>query len=185
MTINSTVSAELYKLQQTSGFIELFTLDATTISGGSIYRFTNHPDSVGGGLTYSGVTYQPFPISTSGWEYSNTGGTIARPSISISNVNKTILSAVINLGDLVGAKFTRIRTYAKFLDGAANANTSAYIGPDVYYINQLTYMDNEIITFELANSLDRMGMLFPRRLVLKDPSVKNLYAPGVSRTRIR
>lgn len=185
MTVNSTLAPELYKLQQTSPYIELYTLNASNITGGAIYNLTNHPDNTGGGLIFAGTTYQPFPIITGGWEYNTGDGALARPTLTVSNANKTILNAIINLGDLVGAKLTRIRTYEKFLDTGSSPNSSAYIGPDVYYINQLTYMDNETITFELSNSLDRMGMLFPRRQILKDVSVKNLYAPGISRTRFR
>lgn len=184
MTINSSLAPELAKLQQTSAYVELYTLDSTNIVGGQVYRFTNFANSSGGGSTFGGVTYQPFPISTSGWDFSSSGA-LPRPTVTVSNVQKTLLSAVINLGDLVGAKFTRIRTYEKFLDTGSTPNSSAYLGPDTYYIEEMSYMDSTMISFTLSNALDRMGMKFPGRQVLKDQSVKHLYAPGVSRTRFR
>jgi lambda family phage minor tail protein L len=183
MTTNANLARDQNQLQQTSPFVELFILDSTNIPGGQIYRITNYASSLGPPV-FGGVSYQPFPITTSGWDFSTTGA-MCRPTVTISNVDKTFLSAVINLGDLVSASFTRIRTKEKFLDTGATPDPFAYYGPDKYIINDLTYQDNTIITFTLANILDRMGMRFPGRQILKDPSVNNLYAPGVSRTRIR
>lgn len=183
MTINSSLAAEYAKLQSTSPHIELYILDSSNISGGQVYRFTNFSDASGSGATFGGVTYQPFPVVTSGWDFSTTGAT-ARPSISVSNVKKTILAAVIGLGDLVGASFTRIVTREKFLDTGSNPNSTAY-QIYKYVVEEMTYLDSSMISFTLANVLDRGNMRFPGRQVLKDQSAKNLYAPGVSRTRFR
>ncbi len=112
-----TPSSDLNNLNQTSPFVELFTLDATAL-GGSVYRFTNHPSESGGPLSFGGQLYQPLPITSSGWDFTSTG-TPPKPTLTVSNVNRTLLADVIGLGDLVGAKVTRIRTYAKYLDAAS------------------------------------------------------------------
>lgn len=116
--------ADLQNLHQTTGFVELYTLDCTNL-GGSVYRFTNTPAS-SGSVTFGSDVYQVLPIQSSDWEFSSTANT-PKPKLTVSNVNKTLLSAVVSLGDLVGATVTRIRTFAKYLDdGTARYNMLNY-----------------------------------------------------------
>ena len=168
---------DLQQRHQTSPFVELFTLDCTPL-GGSVYRFTNYPSASGGALTFGGYSYTPLPIISSGWDFSSTG-TPPKPTLTISNANKSFLGVVLTLGDIVGAKVTRIRTYAKYLNGEPTADSSKYIGPEVFVVEQKTGHNNEFIQWQLTSILDRFGMKLPRRQVLKDRGF-----PGVSRTRI-
>lgn len=48
--------ADLQNLNQSSGFVELFTLDCSAI-GGTVYRFTNHPNPDGGPLVFGGCVF--------------------------------------------------------------------------------------------------------------------------------
>ena len=174
----TTPTNELAKLDQTSGFIELYVMDCTAIGGG-VFRFTNNLTAAGGNLVFGGNTYVALPIHTSGWDF-NSAGTTPKPTLAVSNVNKTLLNYVVALGDLVGAKVTRYRTYEKFLDTGSAPDSSKYVGPDVYIIEQKTSHNKNIISWQLTSILDRMGMKIPRRQILKDKGF-----PGVSRTRIR
>lgn len=106
---------DLQDLNQTSGFVELFSLDTTPL-GGSVYNFTNSTSSTGN-IVFNGVTYSCLPITSDGWDFTSTGAP-PKPTLTVSNVSKTLLAAVISLGDLVGSKVQRIRTYAKYLDAA-------------------------------------------------------------------
>lgn len=110
------IQREINKLYNDSELIELFVLDATAF-GGPLFRFTNNPGPSGAGVVFNGNTYTPIPITATGFDITSTG-TLPTPSITISNVNKVIQSAVISFGDLIGAKLTRSRTYGKFLDAA-------------------------------------------------------------------
>jgi len=172
----TTPHADLQVRHQTSGFVELFKLDATAL-GGSVYRFTNTPAGPSG-VVFGGVTYTPIPIKCEGWDFTSTGAP-PKPTLTISNVTRTLLSTVISLGDLVGATVTRTRTYAKYLDTGSSPDSSKYIGPEVYIVEQKTGHNNEFIQWQLTSILDRLGMKLPRRQVLKDKGF-----PGVSRTRI-
>jgi lambda family phage minor tail protein L len=174
----TTPSTDLANLNQTSGFIELYTLDASAL-GGSVYYFTSNVNASGGALVFGGTTYAALPIATTGWDFTS-AGTTPKPVLSVSNVNKTLLSAVVSLGDLVGAKVTRIRTYEKYLDAGSSPDSSKFIGPDVYVIEQKTAHNKNTISWQMTSILDRMGMKLPRRQVLKDKGF-----PGVSRTRLR
>lgn len=111
----ATPYVELQELHQTSPFVELFTLDLTAL-GGSVYRFTNHPNG-SNAVVFNGMTYSPIPIKSEGWDFSSTGAP-PKPTLTVSNVSRTLLADVIGLGDLVGAKVTRVRTFAKHLDAA-------------------------------------------------------------------
>lgn len=180
--LQANIQAEINKLYQASGYVELYTVDASAF-GGTIYRFTNTPSEAGGGLTFNGITYQPIPIYASGFDTTSTG-TMPTPVLTISNVAKTLQAAVATLGDLVGAKVTRIRTYEKFLDTGATPNVAAFIGPESWIISQKIIHNSTSIQWSLSTALDKMGFRFGRQ-VLKDQSAKNLYAPGCARTRVR
>lgn len=179
--LQSNIQGEINKLHNTSGYIELYKLDASAF-GGQIYFFTNQVSASGGSISFAGQAYTPLPIFGQGFDVTSSG-TMPKPTISIGNVNKTLLGAVISLGDLVGAKVTRIRTYEKFLDDGATPNSAAYIGPETWIIEQKIQHDKNVISWQLTTQLDRLGFKFGRQ-VLKDPSVKNLYCPGVARTRV-
>lgn len=172
----TTPHADLRELNQTSGLIELYTLDCTNI-GGNVYHFTSNVSASGSSVSFGGVTYAALPVTTGGWDFSSTGSP-PKPSLTVSNVNKTFLYIVITLGDLVGAYVTRVRTFEKYLDGGATPDSSKKIGPDVYVIEQKTSHDNTAITWQMTSIIDRMGTMLPRRQVLKDKGF-----PGVSRTR--
>jgi len=164
---------ELQQLNQTSPLIELFILDLTRL-GGSIYRFTND----GAPVVHAGHTYQSIPIKCEGWDFTSTGAP-PQPTVTVSNVSRTLLADVIGLGDLVGATFTRVRIYAKHLDGAEFEDPTRIIGPEVYIIDRKTGHNKNFIQFQLSSVIDRFGIRLPRRQILKDKGF-----PGVSRTRI-
>ena len=181
-TLQSNIQGEINKLQNTAAYVELFKLDASHF-GGTTYYFTNNASTSGGAVVMSGQAYQPIPIQATGFDVTSSG-TLPKPSLVISNVHATLLSAVLGLGDLVGAYLTRIRTYEKFLDAGATPNPSAFIGPEKWLIEQMTERTGNSIQWALTTTIDRMAYKAGRQ-VLKDLSVKNLYAPGVSRNRTR
>lgn len=174
----TTPNADLQNLSQTSGFIELFQLDCTPI-GGPIYYFTTSVSSDGSPLLFGGNSYSPMPIATTGWDFTS-AGTSPKPTITISNVAKTLMASVVTLGDIVGAKVIRIRTYAKYLDNGSSPDSTKYLGPDTYVVEMKTMHDNTQISWQLSSIIDRMGLMLPRRQVLKDKGF-----PGVGRTRIK
>ena len=174
----TTIQTDLVELNQTSGFIELYELDATVLGGG-IWHFTNNVDVNGNSVLFGNTFYMALPIKTEGWDFTSTGQT-PKPTLTVSNVNKTLLGAVSTLGDLVGAKLTRYRTYEKYLASGSSPDGSKYIGPDVYLIEQKVGHNKNFITWQMTSIIDRMGMKLPRRQVLKDKGFV-----GVARTRIR
>lgn len=175
------VTPELQKLSQGSAWVELYTLDATAF-GGSVYNFCNQVNTTGGNVVFGATTYQALPIEVQGWDFTTTG-TSAKPTLSISNLSRTLLAAVISQGDLVGAKLTRIRTLSKFLADGSSPNSSAFIGPNTMIVEQKIYHDRTMMQWQLTNIMDRLGMLLPRRQILKDPNHLGCNFPGVARNR--
>lgn len=147
-----------------SGYIELFELDCTSI-GGDIHRFTPSIPQNNQYITFDNQDYILIQIDFSGLSVKSDGSQ-ARPTMSISNVNRVLLASVIALGDLVGAKLTRKRTFANYLDNGSDPNPNAYI-EDVFYISQKTSQSPSVITFELCTALDLTELKIPGRQCLK------------------
>lgn len=97
-----------------SAIIELYEIDATSV-GGSVYRFHSGMNELLGDIVWQGNSYSAFPIQASGFDWSGKGQ-MPRPKVTVSNVLGTITALVLAYQDLVGCKFTRIRTLAKYLD---------------------------------------------------------------------
>ena len=104
--------------------IELFTLelDATLHGSNTIYRFHNGANlNANGELVWNSNSYLRFPIQCEGFEFTGTG-TLPRPTISVSNIFGTLTAIMQNVNqttvgnDLNGAKLTRIRTLARYID---------------------------------------------------------------------
>ena len=115
--------------------IELFTLelDATLHGSNTIYRFHNGANlNANGELVWNSNSYLRFPIQCEGFEFTGTG-TLPRPTISVSNIFGTLTAIMQNVNqttvgnDLNGAKLTRIRTLARYLDAANFAPTTTTI----------------------------------------------------------
>ncbi len=107
-----------------TAIIELFTIQLNNAMHGSntLYRFHNGVNlNANGEVVWAGNSYLRFPIQCSGFEFGSTG-TLPRPQISISNIFGTITAIMQDVNkttvgnDLNGAKLTRIRTLAKYLD---------------------------------------------------------------------
>ena len=112
--------------------IELFTLelDATLHGSTTIYRFHNGANlNANGEIVWAGNSYLRFPIECTGFEFTGTG-TLPRPTISVSNIFGTLTAIMQDVNqttvgnDLNGAKLTRIRTLARYLDAANFAPTT-------------------------------------------------------------
>ena len=121
-------------LQSTSpgSVIELFSIQLNTALHGAntLYRFHNGANlNANGEVVWAGNSYLRFPIDCSGFEFGSTG-TLPRPKISISNIFGTITAIMQDVNettvgnDLNGAKFTRIRTLARYLDAVNFSSTT-------------------------------------------------------------
>lgn len=96
--------------------IELYELDATAL-GGAVTRITSNASPLAGPVVWQGNTYNPFPVDAEGFDYSGQGS-LPRPKMKVANVTGAMSVLAAAYGDLLGAKLTRRRTLAKYLDAA-------------------------------------------------------------------
>lgn len=151
--------------------VELYELDLVKF-GQPIFRFHNGVNEKYEPVVWQGNTYNPFPCQVTGYEQSGTG--FARPKIVIANLTGIISTLLLNYNDLLGCKFTRKRTFMKYLDavnftsGNPSADPNAYLPPDVYFISQKIKEDKFTVEFELSSAIDLEGVMLPRRQVISN-----------------
>lgn len=148
----------------TSALVELYQLDATAL-GGSISYFCstaiqNSP------ISFDRKLYMPIPIAVKGFEVSG-NGPFPRPSVSVSNIVFTLLASVLQMDDLIGAKFTRVRTFAKYLDGSPESDPTQYFPPEIYYVARKSLQNSIQIDFELRSIVDQENRQLPSRIATK------------------
>ena len=171
MTVQS-ISSEIQKLAPSS-VIELFVLDLALFGQGPV-RFHAGTNALQQRIVWQGNAYEAFPIEVEGFEF-NGNGQVPRPRLRVANVTGAITALVLTYQDLVGAKITRKRTLAKYLDavnfeGGVNptADPSAEFADDVYYVDRKSRETRDVVEFELAASFDLEGVSLPRRQIVQN-----------------
>lgn len=152
--------------------IELFVLDLSRFNAPTIYFHagTNRLDN---DVIWQGQTYTRYPIQATGFEWKSQG-TLPRPHLLASNITSTISALCRLYGDMVGAKCVRRRTLARYLDaenfpeGNPTADANEYFPEDVFFVNQKTREDLDVVEFELAVAFDVEGVQLPRRQVIRN-----------------
>ena len=163
MTVSSLVAATAQTLEG-DVIVHLYALD-TGLLGGPVYRFTSSAQE-DGEVSFGGQTYAPAPVEASGFEMTSQG-TLPRPTIRVANVSGIFSAAINEFGDLVGCTFRRIRTFRRFLDGAADADPDAHFPVDVFRIEQKANQNRVYVEWTLAAAFDQEGRLLPGRQVLQ------------------
>jgi phage-related protein len=180
-----------------SAVIELFQLELNAAQHGvnETYYFHAGVNATGSNadIIWNGQAYLAFPIEATEFEYSG-NGQLPRPKIRISNVLSTITALLLTLPDgLEGAKFTRIRTLARYLDAAnfpaagilltedgdallledgssilleainPTEDPTAEFPREVYYVDRKVVETRDVVEFELASAFDLIGVRAPKR----------------------
>ena len=172
------IVTELQKINPSS-IIELFTLETDEDLHGSnqIYRFHNGTNlNNNQDIIWAGNQYIKMPIQASGFAFQK--GQLPRPKLTVSNARGTITAILLNINkvtagnDLAGAKVTRIRTLARYIDAVNFPNSTNPFGtPDptaefpkeIYKIDSKSVENREIVEFELAAAIDMVGVRAPQR----------------------
>lgn len=169
-----------------SAVIELFELqlDQTLHGGTDITRFHAGVSGLntGANLIWNNNSYLAYPIQAEGFEY-NGQGQLPRPKLTVSNLGNAISALLISVNDitpgndLIGAKLTRIRTLARYLDnvnfeGGVNpsgaSDPTAEFPRDIYYIARKSGENREVVEFECAAAFDLQNVKAPRRLCINN-----------------
>ena len=90
----------------------------------------------------------------------------------MQNINQNTVG-----NDLNGAKFTRIRTLARFLDAVNfTGNTNPYGTPDpsaefpqeIYFLDRKVTENRNVVTWEAQSALDLVNVKLPGRIATKE-----------------
>lgn len=172
MTAPQTITSEIQKLAP-SAIVELFEIDSTAIGGGML-RVHAGTNELRQNIVWQSNTYSAFPLQATGFDFSG-NGQLPRPKLIMSNVTGAITLLVLTYADMLGAKVTRRRTLAKYLDavnftGGVNptADPAAEFPLDIFYIDRKASETREIVEFELASSFDVAGIQLPRRQIIQN-----------------
>ena len=176
--------SELQSINPTS-IIELFVIELSTALHGSnnIYRFHNGASmNANGQVVWAGNSYLRFPIECSGFEFGSRG-TLPRPTITVSNIFGTLTAIMQDVNtttagnDLNAAKFTRIRTLARFLDATNfSGGTNPFGTPDPtaefpqerFFLDRKVTENRNVVTWEAQSALDLINVKLPRRIATRD-----------------
>lgn len=154
--------------------VELYEMDLAPLGSEDIYRFYDGTNIKRGFVVWRGETYTAFPIKVSGFERS-TNGQLPRPKMQVANTNNAITALMLVYNDLVGAKITRKRTLAKYLDAVnfpgdtnPDADPDAAFADDVFFIDRKALETDEVVELEIATVYDVAGVRLPRRTVMQN-----------------
>ena len=124
---SAAITGELQGINPTA-VIELFQLELNADQHGvnQTYYFHNGTkQNSGNNLVFGGTTYIALPIEADGFAYSGQGS-LPRPTLRVSNILSTITALLATLPNgLEGAKVTRLRTLARYIDKAVRKFASS------------------------------------------------------------
>ena len=183
--VNPSSIIELFKLELKEG-LNYATGNPSGVT--TIHRFHSGSNlDAYGNIVWNSEAYLRFPVEATGFAFQR--GQLPRPTITISNMGTPSMSALLLAAnaftagnDLTGAKVTRIRTMARFVDAANfSGATNPFGTPDpdaefpreVYYIDRKSAENREVVQFELAAIFDMAGIRAPKRQCTRDvfPSI--------------
>jgi len=162
----------------------------------NILRFHNNIKVFNSFIVWQGKTYFPAPIQAEGFDISSRG-TLPTPVLRMTAQKEKgvealsiLRRAIHKYGDVVGAKVTRIRTFAKYLDEANFSSISQIDGKqgiyesnfpdqyepdpyaefprDIFYIERKSNENKINLEYELSALIDVEGIKLPRRVVLSN-----------------
>ena len=158
-----------------SAVIELFELELNVTQHGvaDVYRFHAGTSlNSNGEVVWAGNAYLRFPVEASDFEY-NGQGQLPRPKVRVSNILGTITALLLSLpSGLEGAKFTRIRTLARYIDavnfpGGVNPygtpDPTAEFPREIFYVDRKSVETRDVVEYELAAAFDLAGVRAPKR----------------------
>lgn len=85
------------------------------IIGLTCFTWCDGVNEIGGEVTFDSIRYSRYPIQATGFDKTG-NGTIPRPKLTMGNIGGIVGALAKDYNDLVGAKLTRTRTFARYLD---------------------------------------------------------------------
>lgn len=168
-----TIAADIQKLNP-GKLVEMFVVDLNPIGVVETYYFANEANELGTNLVWQGQVYTKFPLEANGFEW-NGQGKQPRPTVRVANVTGIMDALARANDDLVGAKFIRRRTFAKYLDAVnfaggvnATADPNVHFDDEIWFVDRKSSVNRVFVEWELASAADLSGIMLPRRQVIQN-----------------
>lgn len=177
---------EQLKQPYVGNLVYLFNLDMTPLGVATQLYFTPSSSTT---LTFNGQAYTPLPVEISGISNNMVGApgraTLRMGANTTGTYSRMLVSYVISLGDLVGARINVTKTFENYLDGKPEGGTDQSFLTERFIIYRKDNFGPDGIQWTLTGELDRPYVLLPLRQTLKsDVGTGALYAPGMQRLRL-
>jgi lambda family phage minor tail protein L len=169
--MSNTFTTEVQSLAP-SALVELFEIDLSKYSAGFL-RFHAGTNALNTDVTWQGNVYTRFPIEATGFDR-RSNGTLPRPVVRASNIQGLLASTARVNSYYLGCKFTRKRTYARFLDavnfaaGNPTADINQHFPDEIFFIDRKASETPLLIEWELASAFDIQGVQLPRRQIIQN-----------------
>lgn len=109
------IDSETSLTYKTSGGAVPVAGTVTNITGLICFTWCDGVNEVGEEVTFDSIKYNRYPIQANGFDKTG-NGSIPRPKLTVGNIGGIIGALAKDYNDLVGAKLTRTRTFARYLD---------------------------------------------------------------------
>lgn len=182
MSLSPSALVTLFEIDISDLGFNAGTISQTEVTLGinTVFRFHNNINLTTHSLFWQNNEYIAAPIIAEGFE-TNLKGSPVTPTFSLTVSDQGIPQLSIlkqrirQLGDIVGAKITRIRTFAKCID-ASNffnntppqnffPNPTEELPRDIYYINRLANENKNSIQYELSPLFVLDDITLPGRII--------------------
>ena len=162
---------EIMKLEP-SALITLYRINLDAKISGGNYYFHSGENGFGKTIKYKNQDYYYHPIKVEGFDYVDEA--LPRPTLTVDNSDSFFGLKTEFFEDFIGYKFTRIRTFVRFLHADNFPNSVNPFGPggeqsfpeEVYVINKKNVENQSVIQFELVSPLEKEGGEIPNRKVV-------------------
>lgn len=152
--------------------VELYEVDLTVIGYADILYFTASEGNAKS-IWFGGDEYVSRGIEMTGFSRSSNDAP-PEPTLTISNVDQGGNALLLQYDNLIGAKVTRRRTLAKYLDRLEdgvtpnpNASFASQFMPEIWYIEQKEEGNPILIKWRMDSIMNLDGKMVPNRRVLK------------------
>ena len=169
--METNIHKEIFELEA-STLISLYSIDLSNKTNSqNFYRFHGGENGYQESIVFKGITYHYFPVRVDGFAYDESKP--PRPKIAFDNTDGFMSLKLEYFDNFLGYRFTRLRTFVKFLDDTNFPNnrnphsTDRSSFPEEEYVfNKKTIENSSTVEFELSTPLDLEVATIPARDVI-------------------
>ena len=170
MRNTDTFNKEILKIEP-STVICLYKVDLK--ERGGEYLFHAGENGFHNDIIFQGKSYFYYPIKIDGFEMHG-DGKLPRPKMILSNHRGNISMRLNAFEDFINHKVTRIKTFLRYLDAEnfpnqinphSEPDPDVSFSEDIFYVNQKTREDDNIVEFELVSLLELQNANIPSRVI--------------------